>query len=56
MNCNGDGLDRIERKVDALAAQLAVLIDALAEDDEEGPSMDLNGNPIPARDKSVTTF
>lgn len=50
-------LDRIERKVDALAAQIGVLIEALAQDDEDdGPRMDLSGNPIPARDRSVTTL
>ena len=52
-----DQLDRIERKVDALAVQIGVLIDALAQDDEdEGPTTDLSGNPIPPRDKSQTTF
>ena len=52
-----DQLDRIERKVDALAAQIGVLIEALAQDDEdEGPTTDLSGNPIPPRDKSQTTF
>ena len=52
-----DTLERIEHKVDALAAQLAVLINALAQDDEdEAPSTDMAGNPIPRRDEAQTTF
>lgn len=50
-------LDRIERKVDALTVQIGALINALAQDDEdEGPTTDLSGNPIPPRDRSQTTF
>lgn len=50
-------LERIERKIDTLAVQIGVLINALAQDDEdEGPTTDLSGNPIPPRDKSQTTF
>lgn len=50
-------LDRIERKVDLLTTQIVALIDVLSRDDEDdGPTMDLSGNPIPPRDKSQTTF
>ncbi len=49
-------LARVGRQMDVLAEQMGLLINALAEDDEEGPQMDLSGNPIPPRDKGATTF
>ena len=52
-----DQLDRIERRLEGIETQLAYLIDALAQDDEdEAPAMDLQGNQIPPRDKTLTTF
>lgn len=56
MSSTDEALARIERKVDALAHQLGVLIEALADDEDEGPRMDLSGNPIPPKDKAATTF
>jgi hypothetical protein len=41
-------LDRIEAKLDTLVESVAVLIQALAEEDEDDqPTHDLEGNPIP---------
>ena len=40
-------LDRIEAKLDALGLQLATLIDALGEDEQQTPAFDLDGNKLP---------
>lgn len=56
-NVRTDQLDRLERKIDQMQAQIAVLIDALAQDDEEDePQTDMAGNPLPMRDRSQVTF
>lgn len=52
-----DRLDRIERRIEGIETQLACLIDSIAQDDEEdAPSMDLQGNVIPIPDKSQKSF
>lgn len=39
-------LDRIEAKIDAISALLLELVSSLADDEENAPELDLDGNAV----------